>query len=96
MKKVESLLVSFDTNTNDLQDVVQLEELLYGTDDLTRSVIEAGLTLLRTEGLETAADFVSANMSAMRKQSRARLNARNVSTALSTADQAGEELALAD
>ncbi|WP_151447784.1 hypothetical protein [Lacisediminimonas profundi] len=96
MMKVESLLVSLDTNTSGLQDVVQMEELLRGTDDLTRSVIEAGLRLLRTEGLEPAADFVSANMSAMRMESRARLNARIGSTVLSTVDQGGEELALAD
>ncbi|MDO9218388.1 MAG: hypothetical protein Q7U14_14025 [Lacisediminimonas sp.] len=54
----------------------ELDALLVAADDQTRAVVEGGFSRLQTEGLASAASFLSANLSRMRMASRAQLHSR--------------------
>ncbi len=53
-----------------------LDDLLIVADEQTRAIVEGGFSRLQTEGLASAASFLSANMGRMRMASRARLQLR--------------------
>ena len=71
--KVESPLPN--SGANDMHGHRELRDLLAGADDMTRAIVEAGFSRLRTQGMEHAASFLSFNMTKLRATSRASLRA---------------------
>lgn len=69
--KVESPLPN--AGVNDMHGHGELRDLLAGADDMTRAIVEAGFSRLRTHGMEQAASFLSFNMTKLRASSRAGL-----------------------
>ncbi len=71
MMSLESLLQN--VQAIELKEDVKLALVLERADEQSRAVIEAGAALLRQEGLELAAEFISSNMTRLLRDTRAKL-----------------------